>query len=109
MKRLFILLAITLNTVLSAQTPANVAVVQNQINSVRTINYKSFDFPTFNLKENEIRGSRYLNDEYTEGALWLTKNRQYHEGYLFKFDEVENSVQVKHKDGRELLMKRKQI
>ena len=109
MKKLLTLLALSIQTALLAQTPTNVAVVQNQINSVRAINYKSFDFPTFNLKDNEIRGSRYLNDEYTEGALWLTKNRQYREGYFFKFDEVENSVQVKHKDGRELLLDKEEV
>jgi hypothetical protein len=41
--------------------------------------------------------------------LWLTDNRHYKEGYLFKFDEVENSVQVKSPDGKELLLDKDEV
>jgi hypothetical protein len=109
MKKYLLFLATILCTNLVAQNSPSVAVVQMQSNRLKEINSKSFDFPTFSLKETEIKGLRYFYDEYTEGELWLTDNRHYKEGYLFKFDEVENSVQVKSPDGKELLLDKDEV
>jgi hypothetical protein len=109
MKKYLLFLATILCTNLVAQNSPSVAVVQMQSNRLKEINSKSFDFPTFSLKETEIKGFRYFYDEYTEGELWLTDNRHYKEGYLFKFDEVENSVQVKSPDGKELLLDKDEV
>jgi hypothetical protein len=109
MKKYPFFLATILCINIVAQNSPSVAVVQMQSNRLKEINSKSFDFPTFSLKETEIKGYRYFYDEYTEGELWLTDNRHYKEGYLFKFDEVENSVQVKSPDGKELLLDKDEV
>ena len=109
MKKSLLFLAIITGSNLVAQNSTNVAQVQTQNNQLRGINYKSSDFPTFKLNDTEIKGSRYFYDEYTEGELWLTDNRHYKEGYLFKFDEIENSIQVKSLDGKELLLDKSEV
>ena len=62
------------------------------------------DLPIFNLAETKVIGSRFFKDEYTEGEIWLTGNRHHKDDVEYKFDEIENSVQVKYKDGREILL-----
>lgn len=62
------------------------------------------DLPIFNLAETKVVGSRFFKDEYTEGEIWLTGNRHNTNEVVYKFDEIENHVQVKYKDGREVVL-----
>ena len=62
------------------------------------------DLPIFNLAETKVVGTRFFKDEYTEGEIWLTGNRHHGNDVSYKFDEIENSVQVKYRDGREILL-----
>ena len=54
--------------------------------------------------EIDIKGSKYFYKDYATGALWFMNGDSVSKGYLFKFDESENSVQLKDKDGQEILV-----
>lgn len=51
--------------------------------------------PIFDLRYEGIKGSRFFNEEYAEGEIWLTNNRHYIAEMQYKFDECENGVQVR--------------
>ena len=51
--------------------------------------------PIFDLRYEGVKGSRFLNEEYAEGEIWMTNNRHYTVEMKYKFDEAENGVQVK--------------
>lgn len=53
--------------------------------------------------ETDINGSKYFYNDYASGSLWFMNGDSVSKGYLFKFDESENSVQFKDKDGQEIL------
>jgi hypothetical protein len=53
--------------------------------------------------EVDVNGSKYFHDTYVTGELWFTNGDYASTGYLFKYDESENSVQVKDKAGQEVL------
>ena len=52
----------------------------------------------------QIKGSRFYNPEYRKGELWASNGLHCTDELEYKFDEVENSVQVKTKSGKELLL-----
>lgn len=65
----------------------------------------SADFvPKFNMSPIELKGSRYFNEEYAAGEIWMSRNRHYSTELKYRFDEYENSVQVKYRKGNELLL-----
>ena len=53
--------------------------------------------------EADINGSKYFHNDYGTGELWYLNGDSVSTGYLFKFDESENSVQFKDKEGQEIL------
>ena len=53
--------------------------------------------------EADINGSKFFHNDYVTGELWFLNGDSVSTGYLFKFDESENSVQFKDKDGQEIL------
>ena len=65
--------------------------------------------PKFNMSPIELKGSRYFNEEYTAGEIWMTGNRHYSTELKYRFDEYENSVQVKYRKGKELLLLSEEI
>ncbi len=70
----------------------------------------SADFvPKFNISPIELKGSRYFNEEYTAGEIWMSRNRHYSTELKYRFDEYENSVQVKYRKGKELLLLSEEI
>lgn len=57
-----------------------------------------------------IKGNRYFYDnQYHEGALVLTQNRTMGNGYAFRYDQLEGTVQMKYPDGKEILVDQKEI
>jgi hypothetical protein len=54
--------------------------------------------------ELDIKGSRYFHNEYVKGELWFMNDKYASDEYVYKFDEVENTVQVKGNDGQEILV-----
>ena len=60
---------------------------------------------TYDMSEKDIKGSPYFSQEYQEGELWTTKDTHYGSELLYRFDGIENSVQIKYKDsGKEVLL-----
>ncbi len=53
--------------------------------------------------EIDVDGSKYFHNDYVTGELWFMNGDYISTGYLFKFDESENSVQIKDKNGNEIL------
>jgi hypothetical protein len=86
---------------LLAQSPVS---VESSVARLNQISQGSGLIPVFNLKTGEIRGSRFLNKEYTEGEVWLNKERHYGKEYKYKFDEAENTIQILTKEGKEILL-----
>jgi hypothetical protein len=77
------------------------------------------DKPTFQRFDNMVvpderyegvKGSHYFYDEkFHEGVLTMTKAREMGKGYLFRFDQLEGTVQMKFPDGREILVDQKEV
>lgn len=63
-------------------------------------------FPTVIDAQNakKIRGSRFYDPEYQKGELWTNNGLHFKDELTYKFDEVENSVQIKTKDDKELVV-----
>lgn len=52
-----------------------------------------------------VKGSRYFyDDKYHEGTLTMTRKREFGREMLFRFDQLEGTVQMKYPDGREILV-----
>ena len=81
---------------------AQSAAIGSSVARLNQINRGSGLIPVFNLRNADIKGSKFLNDTYTEGDVWLTNNRHYGKEYKYKFDEENNAVQILYKDGKEL-------
>ncbi len=86
---------------LLAQSPVS---VENSVARLNQISQGSSLIPVFNLKTGEVKGSRFFYKDYTEGEVWLNKNRRYGKEYKYKFDEAENTIQVLTKEGKEILL-----
>ena len=57
-----------------------------------------------------VKGNRYFYDNnFHEGSMTMTQKREFGKDLLFRFDQLEGSVQIKYPDGRELLMDQKDI
>lgn len=86
---------------LLAQSPVS---VESSIARLNQINQVNNLIPVFNLETSETKGSRFFYKEYTEGEVWLSKERHYGKEYKYKFDEAENTIQVLTKEGKEILL-----
>lgn len=84
---------------LYCQSPTS---VESSVARLNQINNGSGLIPYFNLRYDGIKGSKFFYDDYTEGEIWLSKDRHYAKEYTYKFDEVENTVQVRQKNGKEI-------
>jgi hypothetical protein len=84
---------------LLAQSPTSVG---NSVARLNQMSQGSGLIPVFNLKTSEVKGSRFFNRDYTEGEVWLNKERHYGKEYKYKFDEAENTIQVITKEGKEI-------
>jgi hypothetical protein len=57
-----------------------------------------------------VKGSRYFyDDKYHEGTLTMTRKREFGKGMLFRFDQLEGTVQMKSPDGKEVLVDQNEI
>jgi hypothetical protein len=57
-----------------------------------------------------IKGNRYFYDnQYHEGTLTMTKNREFGKTMLFRYDQLEGTVQMKYPDGREILVDQNEV
>ena len=65
--------------------------------------------PTFDTRYEGILGSRYTVEIYNEGELWLTDNRHYTKELKYRFDEMENSIQIQLPEGKEILLFNNQV
>jgi hypothetical protein len=60
--------------------------------------------PTFDTRYEGVLGSRFTVEDYNKGEIWLTDGHHYTTELTYRFDEIENCVQVKYPEGRELLL-----
>ena len=85
--------------VLWCQAPTSVA---SNVARLNQINNGSGLIPHFSLRYDGIKGSKFFHEEYTEGELWMSKNRHFAKEYTYKFNEAENTVQIREKNGKEI-------
>ena len=79
---------------------------QSRVNAMNNVmqNNNSSQMLYYGGSELDVKGSKYFYYTYVQGEILLTNGQVIKEGYLFKFDEEENSVQVKDKTGQETLV-----
>ena len=65
--------------------------------------------PVFDKTVYEIEGSRYSAQDFNEGEIWMTEERHFTTQLKYRFDELENSIEVKYPDGRTLLLFNNQV
>ncbi|MDZ7877763.1 MAG: hypothetical protein U5L45_08835 [Saprospiraceae bacterium] len=57
-----------------------------------------------------VKGSRFFYDEqYHEGSLTMTRKREFGKNMLFRFDQLEGTVQMKSPNGKEILVDQNEI
>jgi hypothetical protein len=56
-----------------------------------------------------VNGSPYFDEAYHKGELWTSNNLHFTDEVVYKFNEVENTVLIKTKEGKELLVGAKVI
>ena len=88
--------------ILSAQTPNN-AELHAQFDQIGKAQRPS-TVPNFDTRYEGVLGSRFTIEVYNKGEIWLTDGRHYTTELQYRFDEIENSVQVKYPEGKELLL-----
>jgi hypothetical protein len=122
MKKLFILAIITLNT-------SNIfGQIKDPISTAMAVNDSKTSAKQDDLVENKpkfqnvdgnfamddryegVKGNRFFyDDKYHEGTLIMTKNREFGKDMLFRFDQLEGTVQLKYPDGREILVDQNEV
>jgi hypothetical protein len=122
MKKLFILALIALVTPSvngQIKTPKNIETTastpQTEVKQDDVVENK----PTFQRFDNlvvpderyeGVKGSRYFyDDKYHEGTLTMTRKREFAKGMLFRYDQLEGTVQMKSPDGKEVLVDQNEI
>ena len=102
MKKIIYCLFSIFPMVATAQTlPTQADIASTNMDNLST----SSTLATYDMSEKDIKGSRYFSEEYQEGELWTTKDTHYGSELLYRFDGIENSVQIKYKDsGKEVLL-----
>jgi hypothetical protein len=125
MKKLFILAIIGFSTSLFGQIkdPKTVEMVSTEAKSASKTEVKTDDFvenkPTFQRFDNMIvpderyegiKGNRYFyDDKYHEGTLTMTRKREFGKDMLFRYDQLEGTVQMKYPDGKEVLVDQNEV
>jgi hypothetical protein len=99
MKKLIFFAVLVLAFNVQAQTLNQTALQQTDLNNLTP----STTINTWDYTGDDLIGTRYLTDNYLEGELWTTKNTHYTTEMTYRFDEVDNAVQVKYRDsGKEV-------
>jgi hypothetical protein len=104
MKKNAIFFLFLLPQILLGQT-TSVEQQQSRVNNMNKLMEGNTSSLMLYYKPNEvgINGSKFFNEEYAPGVLWFLNGDSASTGYVFKFDETENSVQFKGRDGQEIL------
>jgi hypothetical protein len=101
MKNLIVLSLLILPFIVQAQTLNQTALQQTNLNNLSP----STSINTWDYSEDNLIGTRYLSDDYLEGELWTTNKTHYTTELTYRFDEVDNAVQIKFKDsGKEVVL-----
>jgi NADH:ubiquinone oxidoreductase subunit len=104
MKNIVVTLLIFSCFTMFAQVNANLSNIQTKLDNLSTQTNAPI-IPLFDLRYEGIKGSRFFNEEYSTGEIWMTNNRHYTTEMEYKFDEHENGVQVKFKStGKEITL-----
>jgi hypothetical protein len=99
MKKLIVFAALVLTFNIQAQTLNQTAIQQTNLNNLTP----STAINTWDFSDDNLIGTRYLTDDYLEGELWTTNKTHYTTELTYRFDEVDNAVQIKFKDsGKEV-------
>ncbi len=99
MKNLIVLVPLMFVLTVRSQTLNQIATQQTQLNNLTP----STTINTWDVSEDKIIGKRYFSEEYLEGELWTTNNTHYTTELTYRFDKVENAVEIKYKDtGKEV-------
>jgi hypothetical protein len=99
MKNLIVFSALIFAFATQAQTLNQTAFQQTNLNNLTP----STSINTWDFTEDNLIGTRYLTDNYLEGELWTTNNTHYTTELTYRFDEVDNAVQIKYKEsGKEV-------
>jgi hypothetical protein len=108
MKKTFLFVLLCLPFCLLAQAQFDPAPQLNQFTT--QLASRTGNMPIFDLGYDNIKGSAYVIDQYCDGTVWMTKNRQFTEGYQFKYDETQNVVRAKNlKTGLELELLKEEV
>jgi hypothetical protein len=108
MKKLFFYCFLTMPLGVFAQLPFDPTAQITQFAS--SLASPTGAMPIFDLGYANVKGSPFVIDDYCNGTLWMTKNRQFTEGYQFKYDETLNTVQAKNlKTGIELELRKDEV
>ena len=102
MKKIFLVLSLLPLFIYGQTTPTQ----QNRINAMNSVmdgntSSQMLYYPPNDLN---IKGSRYLYDKFVAGEVWFNDGQHIDSLFLYKFDEVENSVIIKDKEGKEVLL-----
>ena len=102
MKKLFFVFSLLPLFIYAQTTPMQ----QNRINAMNSImsNNTSSQMLYYPPNDLNIKGSRYLYDKFVAGEVWFNDGLHIDSLFLYKFDEVENSVIIKDKEGKEVLL-----
>jgi hypothetical protein len=101
MKKLIFFAVLVLAYNVQAQTLNQTALQQTDLNNLTP----STTINTWDYTGDDLIGTRYLTDNYLEGELWTTNKTHYTTELTYRFDEVDNAVQIKFKDsGKEVVL-----
>ncbi len=102
MKKITQLLALFIPFFTSAQIPSSTE-LHSQFDQIGRSQRPS-TVPIFDSRYEGVKGSRFTIEDYLAGEIWLTDGRHYTTELRYRFDEIENSIQVQYADGKELLL-----
>ena len=102
MKKFFFVFSLLPLFIYAQTTPMQ----QNRINAMNSImsNNTSSQMLYYPPNDLSIKGSRYLYDKFVAGEVWFNDGQHIDSLFLYKFDEVEGSVIIQDKEGKEVLL-----
>jgi hypothetical protein len=105
MKKLILFFLLISPFISKAQGSANTSLQGNGTESMLEAGF----IPKFNTREIETKGSRFFNSEYAHGEVTMRNGRKYGSELLYKFDALENTVQIKMRNGQEISLPSNEI
>jgi hypothetical protein len=73
------------------------------VNNIMSLNTSS-QMMFYDANDMNVKGSRFFHENFVEGELWFTDGMHVSKEYLYRFDEVDNTVVLRDKNNNDVVL-----